>query len=158
LLGDFGWAISAHDPELEHDQECACGTPLWQGPEVPRHDEHGRSDVWAVGACIESLCRLDTGPVRMPPPNGVDADDWMSSPLARQPRGAGPLYSRQLNLALAAALRLDVSQRPDACVMLALLKRLHADARIGWEPLPERALLDVVDEDWDEEDLDEDGE
>ncbi len=158
LLGDFGWAMGAHDPELAYEQQFECGTPLWQGPEVPRHDEHGRSDVWAVGACIESLCHLDTGPVRLPPPAGVDADAWLGCPRARQPRGAGPRYSRELSVALAAALRLNVNQRPDACVKLALLKRLRADAPVVWESLPERALLDVVDEEWDEEDLSEDGE
>jgi serine/threonine protein kinase len=153
-LGDWGWAISTHDPHLEAEQTHPSGTPLWQGPELPLQDPLGRSDVWAVGATIQSLCRLDSGPVRLPPPRGISSRAWMSDPAARQPRGAGSAYSGYLNLALAAALELDVERRLDAYGMLALLTTLHRKAAPMWAPLPSCALgvedggIDSENPDW----------
>jgi hypothetical protein len=74
-------------------------------------------------------------------PRGMDAKDWMRSAAARRPQTAGPAYSQQLNVALAATLTLDVAQRPMAAPLLPLLLQLQAQAGVPeYEPLPDAAL------------------
>jgi serine/threonine protein kinase len=142
VLGDLGSAISSRDPALASHQPFFVGTPMWQPPELPRHDELGRGDVWAAGAVVQALCRLDTGPVDVGMrPRGTDAKDWMQSAAARRPDTADPAYSDALNAALAAALALDVAQRPTAAALLPRLLQLHAQAGVpAYEPLPDAAL------------------
>jgi serine/threonine protein kinase len=142
VLRDFGVAISSRDPALASHQPHFVGTPMWQPPELPQHDPHGRGDVWAAGAVVQALCRLDTGPVDVGmAPRGTDAKEWMQSPAARQPETAGPAYSDQLNAALAAALTLDVAQRPTAVELFQQLLQLQAQAGVpAFEPLPDAAL------------------
>jgi hypothetical protein len=113
-------ATGVDDPELALEQDDECGTPPWQGTEQPRHGDGGRSNVWDVGACVQALCFADPGP------------------------SAGTAHSCQLNAALATALEPDVGRRSDACAMLALLQRLHAEPRVVRAPLPEGLLRDVL--------------
>jgi serine/threonine protein kinase len=137
-LGDFGLAEPVYTTYIDgmrHQYSATpplkniVGTPLWQPPELPLHEANGRGDVWAVGAVMHALCRLDMGPVSLDDaPPGVAPKRWICDPDARRPRRAGPRYSPELNMALAAALTLDVQLRPDACALWELLLQLHGEA------------------------------
>ena len=133
VLGDFGIAIREGDPDWGLVQ--ACGTFAWQPPELPDHDIEGKGDVWAAGAVIHSMCRLDDGPVGKPP-SGVSREAWERDPRSRKPKSAGSSYSVQLSTTLAAALTLDKYQRPTAGMLLLELKDLFIESDTKWKHLP----------------------
>lgn len=135
VLGDFGIAMREDDPEWGMADDL-CGSMAWQPPEVPHHDREGRGDVWSVGAMIQSMCRLDDGPVGRPPP-GISMDDWVAHPKARRPKTAGSHYSKQLNTVLTAALTLKRRHRPTAVVLLLELKELFQEVLPKWKQLPD---------------------
>jgi serine/threonine protein kinase len=162
VLGDFGLAMPTPSSSWDVRNIAAAqlaagaaaatqrlphivGTPQWQPPELPVHDTRGRGDVWAVGAVVHALCHGGVGPVRFAArPPGVSADEWECDPAARRPQRVSRAYSPQLNAALAAALTLNVDRRPDACMMLRTLQRLHGHLRTSaasaFPPLPAAAL------------------
>lgn len=133
VLGDFGIAVRQGDVEWGEMQ--VCGTFAWQPPEIPEHDLEGRGDVWAVGAVVQSMCRLDHGPVGKPP-LGVSVEEWDMDPRARRPKSAGSRYSVQLNDALGLALKWDRFDRPTAGTLLLELKDLFRDSRTTFASLP----------------------
>lgn len=108
VLGDFGCA-TRYGMKGWNETDTIVGTSTWQPPEIPEHTTRG--DVWALGAVIQALCRLDHGPV-ISPPAGVNEEIWWISPEARVPKSAGRHYSVQLNRALESALTLAHKQRP----------------------------------------------
>lgn len=110
VLGDFGCA-TRYGMKGWNDTTTIVGTSTWQPPELPEHTARG--DVWALGAVVQALCRLDQGPVRSPP-LGINAEIWWISPEARRPRIAGVHYSVQLNRALESSLTMSKEQRPFA--------------------------------------------
>lgn len=134
VLGDFGIATKQGYPDWGMIQPC--GTFAWQPPEIPEHDIQGRGDVWAVGAIIQSMCRLDRGPVGNPPPGVVDIEAWEMDPRARRPKSAGSRYSVQLNAALALALKLHKAERPTATTLLLDLKDLYRESGTTFAHLP----------------------
>lgn len=108
VLGDFGCATKYGIKDWD-DISRIVGTMPWQPPELPEHTTRG--DVWSLGAVIQALCRLDNGPVTLPP-QGVDPDIWWISPEARRPKRAGKHYSRDLNYVLSLPLRMEKEDRP----------------------------------------------
>lgn len=137
VLGDFGLAISKGHHEW--GKKSACGTFWWQPPEIPEHDIQGRGDVWAVGAVIHAMCRLDNGPMDEPPPH-VNSRQWEMNPRARKSRGAGSHYSPALNQALSMALTLNKRERPDAVAMTLELRDLFPQAPKEFKELPDWAF------------------
>ncbi|MCJ1367456.1 hypothetical protein MMC16_006589 [Acarospora aff. strigata] len=140
VLGDFGCA-TMYGMRGWNGSARLVGTSSWQPPEVPEHTTRG--DVWAVGAVIQAMCRLDHGPVKSPPP-GVDQEIWWFSPEARRPRRAGSYYSGQLNGALASALTFEKEERPFSYELYRVLKLMLRRARREWGlvdlPLPTWAI------------------
>lgn len=136
VLGDFGVATK-YGLKGWNDTSTVVGTPVWQPPEIPEHTARG--DVWALGAVVQALCRLDHGPVRSPP-LGVNEEIWWISPEARRPRSAGVHYSVQLNRALKSALTMEKTERPFAHELYATLEKRLARARrnegVVDEPFP----------------------
>ncbi|KAI9783620.1 MAG: hypothetical protein M1816_001211 [Peltula sp. TS41687] len=133
VLGDFG--IATRQGDVEWGEMQVCGTFAWQPPELPEHDLQGKGDVWAVGAVVQSMCRLDEGPVGNPPP-GVSVDAWERDPRARRPKTAGSTYSAQLNEALALALKRKKFERPTAATLLLELKDLFRESKTTFASLP----------------------
>lgn len=125
VLGDFGCAIK-YGMKGWNDTTTLAGTSAWQPPEIPEHTTRG--DVWALGAVVQSLCRLDQGPVSSPP-LGVEHEIWWISPEARRPRRAGAHYSVQLNCVMQSALTILKEQRPFAYQLYRDLKERSGRAR-----------------------------
>ncbi|KAI9757664.1 MAG: hypothetical protein M1815_000311 [Lichina confinis] len=137
VLGDFGIAI-AHG-STAWGTTLPCGTINWQPPELPENDMNGRSDVWTVGAVIQSMCWLDDGPLTEPPP-GVWPQDWARNPRARQPRGAGPFYSPELHDVVMLTVAPDVQHRPEAGTMLLQIKDSYVSVEPKFKRLPSWAF------------------
>jgi serine/threonine protein kinase len=143
VLGDWGWAIGSADPDLvlERIPQATAGTSVYQGPERPLHDRHGRSDVYGLGAAIEELCtnklrrRLEPLPIERPMSGPGDA----AAAAPGFDTGVRPdtgYYSHFLVHAIQRAKQWDVAERPDAERLLDELIRLFQLARPRFERLP----------------------
>lgn len=122
-------------------------------PEVP--DITARSEVWAVGAIIMSLCLLLIyGPIREPPskaeedfrPTGdpnTDCENWFTKPYARRgvrDRWLGPNYSQELKQLVRKTVRYTTKDRPRSHVLLDNVRTTRAELGMRLEPLPDWAL------------------
>lgn len=142
ILGDFGVACRQEtdptwgDPAQAH----ICGTPSWQPPEVPYHSIQGKGDVWAVGAVIMELCRLDGGPMGKRLPRGEREEDWELNPLARKPKPAGWLYSNALNECHLKSLALDRADRWSSSDLLIELKSQWQLSGVRYHAMPSWAF------------------
>lgn len=128
VLGDFGISIreSAHNSEWG-DPNVVAGTLVWQPPEQS-HDVWGRADVWAVGAVIKDLCRLDGPPISRPPPL-MGLQQWLRFPASRAQCSLGSRYSGTLNELHWPSLTTVCSRRPTSLEFLVELRRCWENAR-----------------------------
>ena len=106
VLADFGLATTKlHSCQNLND---LCGTPHFQGPEIPIHSRAG--DCWAIGAVIHHMC-IGGPPIRRPPPD-MDPRYWATCPEARKIIRVGKRgYSRYLERALKLVLLSDPRER-----------------------------------------------
>ena len=95
ILGDFGLAqrYSRTPPRSSH-----YGTPTWCPPENPYHGK--RSDVWSIGAIIQSVCHLGLSPCHSV--HGV-------KPCC----GVGTRYTPELDAVVRRMMRTIPENRPD---------------------------------------------
>ncbi|KAI9055920.1 hypothetical protein LZ554_000856 [Drepanopeziza brunnea f. sp. 'monogermtubi'] len=162
ILADFGLAIEDVQPghplaDGGQNYGFKCGTPGWFAPElryipypVPGNIDHkqmfpppyrhsGKTDLWAVGACIFNLAECEAFSSngsgtrsthsnahlvfdRMP--KGLPAEDWMQGLASnKDPMQIRDEYSLTLGRAIQICTMVDPRKRPDAALVVQYLKK-----------------------------------
>ena len=126
VLGDFGESTYV-DMEALTGLSYKCLECEWAYPEAPNFGLP--SDIWSMGAVIQAMCRLD-GPAERYGPEIVHG---------RHFRGAGNMFSDQLNYALQAVMQDDWRRRPHIRTIAPRLVELADEAANPPMTVPEWA-------------------
>ncbi|MCJ1224186.1 Serine/threonine-protein kinase Nek2 [Toensbergia leucococca] len=109
-LGDFGMAMVS--PQDDYKAFDLCGTPEWQGPEVPFCSPKG--DVWSLGAIVYALAH-GKPPISSMPRNWKNTqknlDIWNCRAEARFPLPLTSEYSNGLSRWILRVLHKDPVER-----------------------------------------------
>ncbi|KAI9826345.1 MAG: Serine/threonine-protein kinase Nek2 [Thelocarpon impressellum] len=139
VIGDLGNAISDSDPDFH--VPVFAGAPCIMPPEAPIFSEEG--DIWAVGAVLQMMCRLDGGPLRHNP-RGWDGLGWLQKMDHYALLGPGPEYSRGVRDPAHLALSRLQHLRPNACELAGVLRRSLARYPVAFKALPSWAVPEGV--------------
>ena len=136
VLADFGVAtdqVHSHKSPWEY----ICGTPVYQGPEIPALSRAG--DAWSIGACVYELA-MGSPPIKKPSP-GMKEEDWGLRPEEREVldvRTQG--FSRELYDALELVLRWHPPHRVRGRALVEAIEDGMATAPYDVIPLASWAL------------------
>ncbi|KAI9682407.1 MAG: hypothetical protein M1817_000461 [Caeruleum heppii] len=140
ILGDFGLAIRQDSPRWM--EPAYVGAPMLMPPEGSLLST--RSDIWALGVCIQQLCRLDDGPLVSFGRNSHGRVPSTKRGRHRhatwKPRSVGDHYSDALDLMLGQCQFIEAEERPGAVVLAIQLRLAWAKKRTEVKPLPRWAL------------------
>ena len=117
-LGDFGAA------SLRQRTNDLCGTPCWQGPELPQ--QTAASDMWGLGAVIHWLAHQRPPIAIRPARYRGSQEDWDTEPRARKPMPLPSFYSSRLNEYMMSCLAWNPGDRMSS---RELVERLRARPR-----------------------------
>lgn len=139
VLADFGHAIREDD--FEYELGAQSGAYIVRPPEQTCGPE---GDIWAVGAIIQMMCRLDKGPlVHSDRPRGMPLSYWVTNTdQAYRPRGAGPDYTNELNQVLWWCQQISPALRPDAVGLANCMRMIFNN-----NPVPQSPLEHGLDDD-----------
>ncbi|KAI9782181.1 MAG: G2-specific serine/threonine protein kinase [Peltula sp. TS41687] len=130
VVGDFGLAIRENDRRYRRKRNV--GAPFIRAPDAACSP---KVDVWAVGAIMQMLCRLDLGLLKTMPAD-ISTKDWLGRGEAFDPKGAGTRYSIALNDAVAACQSLSPDDRPSSVELAVMLRKLFKANPVAEKPLP----------------------
>ncbi|KAI9894488.1 MAG: hypothetical protein M1814_003246 [Vezdaea aestivalis] len=136
LLGDFG--VSNWNPD-DARKGWMGGTLPYTAPEK---DSTTSSDVWGLGASMQSLCRLNHDGALIARPAGVAEKKWFEDPKYKRGGGPGSEYSNKLKEIVALCQKRIPRERATAWTVAKRCK-LHLAVKGGdryFAPLPHWAL------------------